>query len=154
VNGYAKQRIAVGVFHDITGLCEALDGLANIGCSADDVILLYDTGALDGQLDQKLADFIDNSTGSVRTLIRNSGEVGTERTEAKTAYSTLERDQILHFETWLPPRFGSDLDGHLRRGGCLLFCTGLSEAQEQIITKLLLQHSADPVQLHDLPAAG
>ena len=152
MTGHAKLRIAIGAFHDVTGLRDALDGLGAIGCSGDDIVLLLGPGAFDGQLEQQLAGINDTSAGSIRTLRRGSKEIAPEQRQAKHPAPT--QDQVLHFETWLPSQYTRDLDDHLGRGGCVLFCTALSETMEQALTKVLLQYSEAPVQLHDLPGAN
>jgi hypothetical protein len=155
LNGSAKPRVAIGIFHDITRLRDALDRLAETGCSSSDIILLSDAGALGGEL-RHLAARPDGHAGPIQLLTRNADETGTEWISAEydASHSRLTRDQILHFETWLTTRFAEDLDDHLRRGGCLLLCTTLDELQEQTVTRVLLEHSADRVQIHDIRSAG
>ena len=152
MTGHAKLRIAVGIFHDVTRLRDALDGLAASGCSGDDIVLLYDAGAMDGRLEEQLANIEQTITGSIQRLMRSSGRTKPEQSRVK--HPALTRDQIPHFEIWLPSQYARKLGDHLRHSGCVLFCNALSEIQEQAIARVLLRHSADPVQFHDLPAAG
>ena len=155
LNESVRPRVAIGIFHDIARLRDALERLAGTGCSSSDIILLSEEGALDGQLHQ-LAARPDGHAGPIQLLTRDSDEAGTEWISAEydDAHSRLTRDQILHFETWLASRFADDLDGHLRHGGCLLLCTTDNEIQEQTVTRVLLQHSEDRVQIHDIRSAG
>lgn len=148
MNGNAKLRVAIGIFHDIIILCDALDSLAANGCSGGDIILLADSGALGGKLEQQFSTQSDGEAGSIHILIRNPDEI--ESDKANGFQSGLTEHQVIHFETWLASRFASDLDGHLQRGGCLLLCPVLSEDQERTITNVLLQYSEDRVQLHDI----
>ena len=149
MNGHVKTRIAVGVFHDITRLRDTLYGLAAIGCSGDDTVLVCDPGAMDRGFEQQLAALEHPVVSSMKTLVRTSWK--TEPDQPQDDGPPVTRDRIPHFETWLPSRYALKLDDHLKRGGCILFSTAPSEAQEQEIAKVLLQFSADPVQLHDLP---
>jgi len=155
LNASAKPRVAIGIFHDITRLRDALDQLVETGCSSSDIILLSDEGALGGQL-QRLATRPDGQAGPIQLLTRNADDSRSERISAEydATHSRLTRDQLLHFETWLTTRFADDLDENLKRGGCLLMCTTLDELQEQAVTRVLLQHSADRVQIHDIRSAG
>ena len=146
MNGRTKLRIAIGVFHDIARLRDALDGLAAIGCSGDNIVLVHGPCAMDGGFEQRLADTEPPLVSAIKTLMRSSG-----RTEPDQPQLDHQPFRIPHFETWLPSPYVQNLDDHLGRGGCILFCTAPSEAQEQEIARVLLQFSADPVQLHDLP---
>ena len=151
----AKPRVAIGVFHDVASLRGALGRLAETGCSSTDVILLSDAGALDGALAQ-FAAHPNGHAGHIQVITRNVDGPDNAWISADydDSHSRLTRDQLLHFETWLASRFAEDLDGHLKRGGCLLICPTLDADQEQTFTNILLQHSADGIQLHDIRPAG
>ena len=150
MTGQTKLRTAVGVFHDITRLRDAANSLAAIGCSTDDIILVHETGALNSQLDTNF----DDHLSSIPRMIRNLEGVATKQTNQQANSAALKRGRVAKFETWLPNRLAGDLDDQLSRGGCLLFCTALSDKQELAITNALLQHSADRVQVHDISETG
>jgi hypothetical protein len=155
----AKPRVAIGIFHDIDRLRSALDRLGEAGCSAADVILLSESGALDGALGRLAggdADGTRDGAGAIQVITRkpdgsDGGWISAGYDESR---SRLTRQQILHFETWLASRFADDLDGQLSRGGCLLICPTLDPDHEKIITSVLLRHAADSVQVHDIRSTG
>ena len=154
MNGTAKLRVAVGVFHDIAKLRDAVDDLAVAGPRGGDVVLLCDSGAMNGLLDQAtgpisdlnvhlLVRDSDNKTNPIQASLRDGGLV-----------SNLSRDQILHFETWIDVHLADNLDQQLKCGGCLLLCPVLTAESEQSVSNVLLHHSSHPVQLHDIRPAG
>jgi hypothetical protein len=155
LNESAKPRVSIGIFHDVAQLRDALENLAAAGCSGRDVVLVSDAGALGGRLEEFAA---QNGTAAdrVQLIMRHSPEpvAGWIAAEYDATHSRLPRDQVRHFETWLASRFADDLDAHLKRGGCLVLCPTFDEAREKAITSVLLRHSAESVQIHDIRPAG
>jgi len=156
LNGNAKLRVAVGVFHEIERLHDAINGLTVAGCSEGDIVLLCEPNAMKGRLDKAFGTNPDAGGSSIRLLVRDAGERSTALPpHASNGHSntSLTQDQILHFETWIDAYFADGLDHQLKRGGCLLLCPVLSPESELTVSKVLLSHSAGPVQLHDIRSA-
>lgn len=146
--------MAVGIFHDIGKLRDAIEDLSAADGAESDIVLLCESGAIGDRLTKTVKPVSD---GRIRLLVRD-GENRPDATQSKSRtnnpQSGLSQDQILHFETWIEAQLADNLDGQLKRGGCLLLCPVLSAASEQSVSNILLRHSADPVQLHDTRPEG
>jgi hypothetical protein len=158
VTASEKPRVAIGVFRDIGRLRAAVGSLVAEHSGDGDILILSEAGALDGRLDEPFLPPAGNRTGStpaaknVQWITRTVA--GPDRGTISTGFdgqrSQLTSGQLLRFETWLAPRFATDLDSHLKAGACLLFCPACNAGQEKLVTGILLRHAAGGVQLHDI----
>lgn len=148
-----KLRVAVGVFHELERLIDAINGLIAEGFAESDLVVLCEPNALQGGLSQAFGQNSTSGAPSVRIIVRNehnASVVDPLPTGENNWESSLNADQILRFETWIDAHFAHGLDHQLKRGGCLLLCPVLSPESEQSASNVLLRHSAGPVQLHDV----
>lgn len=146
-------RVAIGVFDDLTKLYRVLEEFRTVGLAARQVTLLANAGVLSDQLE---AGFVP--CRSARTLetpklvIRGkTPQVGVADVEACASQAApLTRDQVMHFERWIPAKLSKELNVHLAKGECILIAPIAKVEQERKISEILLDHSTSSVQLHDI----
>lgn len=147
-----KLRIALGVFDELNQLKTTLGEFEAFGLDPGHTVVVANTGALDGKLEEELApsEFRDLAVAP-SLLIRGNSNGAAKIADCRAGVTRfLAAEQLLHFEGWVAGRLSKDLNDHLASGACVLVAPITDPGLEWWISNTLLKYSVSPVQLHDL----
>ena len=152
-----KRRVAVAAFSQTDELEEDLSELALAGIQNEHLCLLVREGAL--------SNLAGGGTGLHLSEIANGlSPVGSDENARPLLVSggrnihrmlgTPENGQGVaeRLSTWIPMRQSRSLETSLETGAALLWVCISDDDLEQTVPEILLRHSAQPVQVHEVSA--
>ena len=144
-----KRRIAMGVFDKLEALELALDALAKLGVGPSHLVLV--TG--DGGPDTLAGIMLRHEGGQNTREIRLQGRHGATLQIGRADQSAFTASGLLSapFETWGVAGTTRRLSAQLDRGACVLVALVAAAEGEREVIEILLAHSIDQVQQHDIP---
>ena len=146
-----RHRILMGVFDTLPALEAAVDGLAMIGVTRSNLILVTGHSHPDS-----LTDRIARGEGNANTRkLRRQDRKGNTPRVSRLPFA-MQGLLSGPFETWGAAGTTGRLNAQLDRGGCVLVTLADQTENERDVLKILLAHSIDQVQQHDVipPANG
>ena len=152
-----KRRVAVAAFSQADELEAALSELALAGIENEHLCLLVREDAI-----SKLTP--DEASPQLSAIVKELSPVGTDG-DARPLLASPDRnihDMIdksgdgqsvaERLSTWIPIRQSRSLEASLETGAAILWVCVSDDDLEQTIPEILLRHSAQPVQVHEVSA--
>lgn len=145
-----KRRIAMGVFDKLDALELAVDAMVKIGVDPSHLVLVTGHSGPD-----TLAGIMLRHEGGQNTReIRLQGRHGVTLQIGRADQSAFAAPGLLSapFETWGVAETTRKLSAQLDRGACVLVALVAAAEGEREVIEILLAHSIDQVQQHDIPS--
>jgi hypothetical protein len=145
-----RRRIAMGVFARLDALELAVDALLKLGVGPSHLVLVTGHAGPDS-----LAGIMLRREGGQNTQeIRLQGRHGATLQIGRADQSAFAAPGLLSapFETWGVAETTRKLSVQLDRGACVLVALVAAAEGEREVVEILLAHSIDQVQQHDIPS--
>ena len=142
------RRIALGVFDRLEALQRAVDALIKIGVGPSHLVLVAGDSGPDTLSGILLRHEGDPATRQIRLQGRNGTALQTDRA-GQSAFAALGL-LFAPFETWGAVGTTRKLNAHLDHGACVLVALVDTVENEREVIEILLAHSIDQVQQHDV----
>ena len=147
-----KLRVAVGAINDFDQLQDVVDHLTRSHADLCDLVVLTPPGSLCERL-LDVAQLDDDHSGDTLSVavVREHGD-GTlpRQVFARQGGNTALTELATRFEDWIEVHLARRLNRELADGACLLFVRIAAPESEVAISSVLLSHSIDSIQLHDV----